>query len=88
MGIFKKIISINEFYSDPTDEESEDISYKSTPTIQEDEEDRPRTGSSLNSYSILPPIKSVNEDQNSQPQYFLKQLQEKYQHQNGLLFST
>jgi hypothetical protein len=72
------------FYLDSNEEDSDDISFKSTPIIQDDEESLHRTPSSLNNYSILPPIKSVNEDHNSSPQYFIKQLQEKYQQQNGL----
>lgn len=44
-----------------------------------DSEEAPRTGSSLNSYSILPPIKSTTNEAKAQQQYFIKQMQNKYQ---------
>ncbi len=81
-------------YSDQSDEDSDEISFTSTnsfvPIVQEDEESLHRTSSSLNNYSILPPIKSAQTNQNSPQQYFLKHLQEKYQQneKNGLSFST
>lgn len=54
------------------------------PTISDDDESGRRTSSSLNNYSVLPPIKSSMDDHTPQPQQFIKQLQEKYQ-QNGLV---
>jgi hypothetical protein len=75
----KKII----FDLDPSEEDSDEISFKSPNS--EDEENLHRTPSSLNNYSVLPPIKSSADDQNFQPQYFIKQLQEKYQQQNGFV---
>ena len=75
------------FDLDQSEADSDEISLKSpntsASTIHDDEEALRRTSSSLNSYSILPPIKSATEDHDSQPQYFIKQLQEKYQQPNG-----
>jgi len=51
--------------------------------IQEDEENLRRTPSSLNNYSVLPPIKPPTNEDNSQQQYFIKRLQEKYQQPTG-----
>jgi hypothetical protein len=86
--IFFEIDNKNIFYLDENDEDSDEISLKSTnsfiPIHQEDEENLHRTPSSLNNYSILPPIKSDNHSQ--QQQHILKHLQEKYQQQNGLIF--
>jgi len=88
--IFLEIDTQDKFYLDQSDEDSDEISLKSTnsftPIIQEDEENLHRTTSSLNNYSILPPIKSTATDNNSPQQYFIKHLQEKYQQHDGLSF--
>ncbi|UJR33916.1 hypothetical protein I4U23_021335 [Adineta vaga] len=68
---------------DDNDYKSQNDDYSdenSTKSVQDDEENGHRTSSSLNNYSILPPIKSTTKENNShQEQYFIKQLQEKYQ---------
>ncbi|CAF3486070.1 unnamed protein product [Rotaria sordida] len=72
--------------SDESDEYSDENSVKSInssiPIVQDDEENLRRTSSSLNNYTILPPIKSITNDDNTEQQYFIKNLQEKYQQQN------
>jgi hypothetical protein len=72
--------------ADQPDEFSDEISVRSgsrhsfgADDVQEDEEGTPRTASSLNNYSILPPIPSTTKEKKSQQQYFIKQLQNKYQ---------
>lgn len=47
-----------------------------------DEENGRRSSSTLNNYSILPPIKSGTHENSPQPPYFIKQLQQKYQQEN------
>lgn len=70
-----------------SDEYSDELSTtrstnSSIPINQDDEENLRRTSSSLNNYSILPPIKSSISDNNSPQQYSIKHLQEKYQQLN------
>ena len=47
--------------------------------VSDDDETSRRTPSSLNNYSILPPIRSATNDDEQQSNEFLKHLQEKYQ---------
>lgn len=67
---------------DLSDEDSDENSLQSihslNPIHQDDEENIRRTPSSLNNYTILPPIKSATGDNQ-----FLKQLQEKYHQPTG-----
>ncbi|CAF0841463.1 unnamed protein product [Adineta steineri] len=66
-----------------SDEYSDDNSVKSANSfvanVEEDEENLSRPSSNLNNYPILPPIKPSTKENNSQQQYFIKHLQEKYQ---------
>ena len=59
-----------------TDEES---LTSSRSFVSDDDDASHRTSSSLNNYSILPPIRSATTDEDKQPNEFLKHLQEKYQ---------
>ncbi|CAF1238537.1 unnamed protein product [Rotaria magnacalcarata] len=71
-----------------SDQFSDENTFKSpmsnTSVVQDDEENLRRTPSSLNNYIILPPIKPITKDNNLEQQYFIKNLQEKYQQPNNI----